>query len=154
MNPLSPTCTSSRLVTGARTARGLLVKAPPHGTLDDARAFIDAHFDEALTVAQLADLCALSVSRFATAFRERFEEAPYRYLCRVRVAAAQRLLLAGMPGSLVATEVGFFDQSHLARHFKRVCGMTPSAFVQHHLRSDCHAGHVTTMRLALGPRLG
>jgi AraC-like DNA-binding protein len=40
------------------------------------------------------------------------------------------LLLAGVSGSVVATEVGFFDQSHLARHFKRLCGMTPSAFVE------------------------
>lgn len=98
--------------------------------LEQARAFIHAHFDEPLTIAQLADVSSLSVSRFATVFRERFGEAPYRYLCSVRVAAAQRLLLDGLPGSLVATEVGFFDQSHLARHFKRICGMTPGAFVQ------------------------
>lgn len=154
MNPLSPNRTSGHIATGTRASRGLLVKPAAHGTLDDARTFIDTHFDEPLTVEQLAGLCALSVSRFAAAFRERFEEAPYRYLCRARVAAAQRLLLAGVPGSLVATEVGFFDQSHLARHFKRVCGMTPSAFVQHHQRDECQAGHVTAMRLALGPRLG
>jgi AraC-like DNA-binding protein len=30
----------------------------------------------------------------------------------------------------VATEVGFFDQSHFGRHFKRCCGMTPSMFVE------------------------
>ncbi|WP_224788873.1 helix-turn-helix domain-containing protein [Pandoraea terrae] len=100
------------------------------GPLDDARAFIHAHFDEPLRLAQLAELSALSVSRFATAFRERFGLSPYRYLCGVRIEAAQRLLLAGVPGSVVATEVGFFDQSHLARHFKRTCGMTPSAFLQ------------------------
>ncbi|WP_425495581.1 helix-turn-helix domain-containing protein [Pandoraea terrigena] len=113
-------------------------KAPPTGTLDDARTFMEAHFDEALTVPQLAEMCALSVSRFATAFRLRFGEAPHRYLCSVRVAAAQRLLLAGVPGSHVATEVGFFDQSHLARHFKRICGETPSEFVQRHLRHERH----------------
>ncbi|VVE01830.1 AraC family transcriptional regulator [Pandoraea horticolens] len=154
MNPRSPVCLSARMATDPRAPRGLLIERAVHGTLDDARAYIDAYFYEPLTVAQLADLCSLSVSRFATAFRERFEDAPYRYLCRVRVAAAQRLLLAGVPGSLVATEVGFFDQSHLARHFKRVCGMTPSAFVQHHLRDERHTGHVTTTRLTLGPRLG
>ncbi|WP_374625701.1 helix-turn-helix transcriptional regulator [Pandoraea sp.] len=95
---------------------------------------MESHFDEALSVPQLAQMCALSVSRFATAFRQRFGEAPHRYLCGVRVAAAQRLLLAGVPGSHVATDVGFFDQSHLARHFKRICGETPSEFVDRHRR--------------------
>ncbi|SAK84204.1 AraC family transcriptional regulator [Caballeronia pedi] len=97
--------------------------------LVDALAYIEANFDQTVSLAQLADLSALSVSRFATVFREQFGLSPYKYLCELRVRRAQTLLLAGVPGSVVATEVGFFDQSHLARHFKRMCGMTPSAFV-------------------------
>jgi AraC-like DNA-binding protein len=98
--------------------------------LVDALAYIESNFDKTVSLAQLADLSALSVSRFATVFREQFGLSPYRYLCELRVRRAQTLLLAGVPGSVVATEVGFFDQSHLARHFKRLCGMTPSAFIE------------------------
>ncbi|SPB17205.1 AraC family transcriptional regulator [Caballeronia novacaledonica] len=98
--------------------------------LFDALVYIEANFDKTVSLAQLADLSALSVSRFATVFREQFGLSPYKYLCELRVQRAQTLLLAGVPGSVVATEVGFFDQSHLARHFKRLCGMTPSAFVE------------------------
>ncbi|MEX3934480.1 helix-turn-helix domain-containing protein [Paraburkholderia phymatum] len=100
-------------------------------TLGDALAYIEANFDKTVSLAQLAELSALSVSRFATVFRQQIGLSPYRYLCDVRVRRAQSLLLAGVPGSVVATEVGFFDQSHLARHFKRFCGMTPSMFLQH-----------------------
>jgi AraC-like DNA-binding protein len=63
-------------------------------------------------------------------FRQQVGLSPYRYLCGVRIRRAQTLLLAGVPGSVVAAEVGFFDQSHFARHFKRFCGMTPSSFLQ------------------------
>jgi AraC-like DNA-binding protein len=98
--------------------------------LSEARAFIEAHFDEPVTLAQLAELSALSVSRFATVFRQQFGSSPYRYLCGLRIQRAQMLLLAGVPGSMVAAEVGFFDQSHLARHFKQFCGMTPSAYLK------------------------
>jgi transcriptional regulator GlxA family with amidase domain len=98
--------------------------------LVDALAYIEANFDKTVSLAQLADLSALSVSRFATVFREQFGLSPYKYLCELRVRRAQTLLLAGVPGSVVATEVGFFDQSHLARHFKRLCGETPSAYVE------------------------
>jgi AraC-like DNA-binding protein len=98
--------------------------------LTEARAFIEAHFDEPVTLAQLAELSALSVSRFATVFRQQFGSSPYRYLCGLRIQRAQVLLLAGVPGSVVAAEVGFFDQSHFARHFKRFCGMTPSMYLK------------------------
>ena len=99
-------------------------------SLNAARAFIEAHFNEPVTLAQLAALSALSVSRFATVFRQQYGSSPYRYLCGVRIQRAQTLLLEGVPGSVVATEVGFFDQSHFGRHFKRCCGMTPSMFIQ------------------------
>ncbi|MDN4573253.1 AraC family transcriptional regulator [Pandoraea cepalis] len=135
MNATSPSCSSASRAVAYR-------KPAPTGTLDDARAFMESHFNEALSVPQLAEMCALSVSRFATAFRQRFGEAPHRYLCSVRVAAAQRLLLAGVPGSHVATDVGFFDQSHLARHFKRLCGETPSEFVQRHRTHERHRPRV------------
>uniref|UniRef100_E1TF30 Transcriptional regulator, AraC family n=1 Tax=Burkholderia sp. (strain CCGE1003) TaxID=640512 RepID=E1TF30_BURSG len=99
-------------------------------SLNAARAFIEAHFNEPVTLAQLAALSALSVSRFATVFRQQYGSSPYRYLCGLRIQRAQTLLLEGVPGSVVATEVGFFDQSHFGRHFKRCCGMTPSMFIQ------------------------
>jgi AraC-like DNA-binding protein len=99
-------------------------------SLNAARAFIEAHFNEPVTLAQLAALSALSVSRFATVFRQQYGSSPYRYLCGVRIQRAQTMLLEGVPGSVVATEVGFFDQSHFGRHFKRCCGMTPSMFIQ------------------------
>lgn len=105
--------------------------------LFEARAFIEAHFDEPVTLAQLAALSALSVSRFATVFRQQFGSSPYRYLCGLRVQRAQILLLEGVPGSMVAAEVGFFDQSHLARHFKQICGMTPSAYLKTARKHSC-----------------
>ncbi|MFP3563595.1 helix-turn-helix domain-containing protein [Paraburkholderia sp. SIMBA_030] len=116
-------------------------------TLNAARAFIEAHFAEPVTLAQLAELSALSVSRFATVFRQQYGSSPYRYLCGLRIQRAQTLLLEGVPGSVVATEVGFFDQSHFGRHFKRCCGMTPSMFIE---RAAAHGGaqSVSSMKRA------
>ncbi|MEU4670432.1 helix-turn-helix domain-containing protein [Amycolatopsis sp. NPDC023774] len=41
---------------------------------------------------------------------------------------ARRLLLAGVPAAAVATEVGFYDQSHLTRHFNRMLGVSRGRF--------------------------
>ncbi|OAJ56046.1 AraC family transcriptional regulator [Paraburkholderia ginsengiterrae] len=127
-------------------------------SLNAARAFIEAHFDELVTLTQLAGLSVLSVSRFATVFRQQYGSSPYRYLCGLRIQRAQTLLLKGVPGTVVATKVGFFDQSHFGRHFKRCCGTTPSIFVRRsatdslrraldgELRCDSRAAECTNVR--------
>lgn len=53
---------------------------------------------------------------------------PHAYLTTLRVREARRLLAAGMPAARVATEVGFTDQAHLTRHFKRIVGVPPAAY--------------------------
>jgi AraC family transcriptional regulator len=50
------------------------------------------------------------------------------YVQRVRVEEASRLLAEGEPISAVALAVGYHDQSHLTRAFKKVMGLTPGVF--------------------------
>ncbi|HEY2928902.1 AraC family transcriptional regulator [Piscinibacter sp.] len=99
--------------------------------LSIARALdhIHGHLGERLPLEDLAAIARLSVFRFATVFRQRVGESPHRYICRLRVERAQALLRDGMPAAIVATETGFYDQSHLSRHFKSVCGMTPGRYL-------------------------
>ncbi|MEX3815042.1 helix-turn-helix transcriptional regulator [Paraburkholderia sp. BR13439] len=94
-----------------------------------AVAFIDSSFAQPVSLATLAATAGLSVSRFATLFRKEVGISPHRYVCLVRIQHAKRLLRDGVPPSEVATEVGFFDQSHLGRHFRRAVGVTPGHFV-------------------------
>ncbi|MBK7473215.1 MAG: HAD-IA family hydrolase [Betaproteobacteria bacterium] len=96
--------------------------------LDGVLAHIQAHLGRPLPLAGLAALAGLSVWRFATVFRQRVGVPPHRYIRVQRVRRAQALLRAGMPAATVASEVGFYDQSHLARCFKRYCSMTPGQY--------------------------
>jgi AraC-like DNA-binding protein len=97
--------------------------------IERAVAFIERSFAQPVSLATLASTAGLSVSRFATLFRKEVGISPHRYVCLVRVRHAQRLLRDGVPPCAVATEVGFFDQSHLGRHFRRMVGMTPGDYV-------------------------
>ena len=108
--------------TPARAARHSRSRALDH---------IHGHLGERLPLEDLAAIARLSVFRFATVFRQRVGESPHRYICRLRVERAQALLRDGMPAAIVATETGFYDQSHLSRHFKSVCGMTPGQYLTH-----------------------
>ena len=96
--------------------------------LDGVLAHIQAHLGRPLPLSGLAAIAGLSVWRFATVLRLSTGLPPHRYIGLQRVRRAQVLLRQGVPAAAVASEVGFCDQSHLARSFKRVCNMTPGQF--------------------------
>ncbi|WP_425325502.1 helix-turn-helix domain-containing protein [Paraburkholderia sacchari] len=101
----------------------------PGQAVQRALDFIDACFAEPISLSALAGIAGLSISRFAVRFSAEVGVSPQQYVRHVRVRQAQRLLSHGLPPSIVAAEVGFFDQSHLCRHFKRVLGTTPKAWL-------------------------
>lgn len=90
---------------------------------------IHTHFHEPVTLPDLATIAGLSISRFAFRFTQEVGLSPHQYLKCVRVHHAIQLLMLGISPSIVAAEVGFFDQSHLCRNFKRVLGTTPGQWV-------------------------
>ncbi|MCK2220864.1 AraC family transcriptional regulator [Actinomadura sp. ATCC 31491] len=62
------------------------------------------------------------------AFKEATGLPPHAYLTSLRVRTARRLLEDGVRPALVAAEVGFTDQAHLTRHFRRIVGVPPAAY--------------------------
>lgn len=106
----------------------IVVEGARRRSLEPALAHIQLHLGEPLRLELLAELCGLSLWRFARVFRERVGISPARYVNQQRIAHAQALLNQGIPAARVASEVGFYDQSHLNRRFKRQCGVTPGQF--------------------------
>lgn len=61
-------------------------------------------------------------------FRDAYGLPPHAFVTQLRVREACRLLAAGLPAVEVAPAVGFFDQAHLSRHFRRLVGVPPGAY--------------------------
>ncbi len=80
----------------------------------------------------LALATGMSPFTLLRAFRGETGLPPHAYLNQVRVRLARRLLDGGMAPAEVAAEVGFADQAHLTRHFKRVMGVPPGAYQREH----------------------
>lgn len=98
--------------------------------------YIHGCFDQDLTLTELAAYAGHSVTHFSRLFRQATGQSPYRYLIRCRVERARELLSEGeWTVAQVAQMVGFFDQSHLARAFKRAYGISPSAVRVRHGRN-------------------
>jgi AraC-like DNA-binding protein len=74
----------------------------------------------------------LGTSRFSAlrAFKRHFGLPPHNYQIHLRVERAQNGLRSGLSPARVAVDCGFFDQSHLTRHFKRVLGTTPAQYAR------------------------
>jgi AraC family transcriptional regulator len=90
--------------------------------------YIEANLDRNISLADIAGVAGLSVSHFKSLFRESAGVPAHQYLIRRRVERAKNLIAEDrMPISQVAFEAGFAHQSHLARHMRRLLGVSPKA---------------------------
>jgi AraC-like DNA-binding protein len=103
----------------------------PRGASGIARAVAARLSDELVGPPSLAEVAAdLGLSRYQLlrAFRDSMGMPPYAWLAQHRVARARTLLDAGHRPAEAASLVGFADQAHLTRWFRRVLGVTPGAY--------------------------
>ncbi len=101
---------------------------PDRGVARNLRDLLDDRLTEGIALDEAARLLHTHPAHLVRAFGGVFGLAPHQYLVSRRVDLARRLLLEGRPAREVATAAGFYDQSHLTRHFKRVVGTTPGRY--------------------------
>ena len=92
---------------------------------------LETRHREPLSMKELADASGLSSTHFNRRFAELIGVSPTRLLHSIRIDHARHLLArTDQTISDIAIEVGYYDQSHLTRHFRRQCGITPRAYRQ------------------------
>ncbi|WP_424641957.1 AraC family transcriptional regulator [Embleya sp. AB8] len=104
-----------------------------------ARAVRDRLADQLVEPPSLGELAAgIGLSRYQTlrAFRDVAGLPPYAWLAQHRVTRAKVLLARGMTPAQAALAVGFADQAHLGRWFRRVLGVTPAGYRNSVLRHN------------------
>ncbi|MFW6187300.1 MAG: helix-turn-helix domain-containing protein [Actinomycetota bacterium] len=102
------------------------------GVVRRARAFIDAHLDEALGVAEIAAAARVSPQGLVLAFRRHLDTTPAGYLRAARLDAAHRDLVAADPSDgttveTVARRWGFADPARFAEAYRGQHGQGPDA---------------------------
>lgn len=108
--------------------RSRLDPMPSSRAVDVLRAYLHDHMADRVTLDDLAQATGLTQYAVLRAFRRTLGLPPHRYLTQLRVQRARQLLRAGHRPAAVAHVVGFADQSHLNRHFRRLVGVTPAVF--------------------------
>ena len=99
------------------------------GAMRRVREYVEVHLGESIDLSMLAGVAGLSVHHFARQFKQSAGVTPHVYLTQKRVERAQEMLVqTDLPLAEIAFAVGFFDQGHLARHFRHMLGTTPREF--------------------------
>lgn len=99
--------------------------------LQQVKEYINAHLDRDLKLIELAASVQLSPYHFLRLFKQSMAATPHQYILERRVEKAKCLLEHGQLSiAEVAVTVGFCDQSHLTRYFKRIVGITPKQLLQ------------------------
>ncbi|MBU6410378.1 MAG: helix-turn-helix domain-containing protein [Verrucomicrobia bacterium] len=94
-----------------------------------ARQFIEAHYQDQLSLDAVAHEAGMSRFYFCKQFRKVTGIKFAHYIARVRVEKAKNLLLnANYRISEVAFEVGFQSLTHFNRAFKRIAGQSPTDY--------------------------
>lgn len=105
----------------------------PHIGKDDfvvaqAREYLEDHYSEDVSLAQLAAITSRSLFHLARAFSEALGLPPHAYLESIRIQHARELLSSGMSVVDTALSLGYPDQSHFTHRFRRHTGVTPGQY--------------------------
>lgn len=101
-------------------------------TAQRARDYLHDNLARDVGLQALATACGIDRYRLTRAFKAAYGLAPHAYLIQLRLARARRLLASGVSPADVAVTLGFADQSHLGRWFRRAYQLTPA-----HYRKRC-----------------
>jgi AraC family transcriptional regulator len=107
----------------------VVVGGLPGAKLRRVTVYIQSNLERRLRLTELALVAHMSPYHFARLFKIATGESPHRFVVRQRIAAATALLTASTsPIGSIARTTGFRTASQFATTFRRVTGLTPSAF--------------------------
>lgn len=93
--------------------------------------YIEANLSRNLRLDELAENVGLSPSYFCTAFVHSTGMPPHQWMLQRRIEQAKGMLVSeGAETVEIASALGFADQSHFCRFFRRFVGATPATFAR------------------------
>ncbi len=100
-----------------------------HESVRSARRFLEHHYSSSITIEQLSRDAALSPYYFIRLFRRVYRQTPHQYLMQQRISRAKELLRnTDLPITEICMSVGFESLGSFSTLFRKVAGVSPSAY--------------------------
>ncbi|MGE8361527.1 AraC family ligand binding domain-containing protein [Pseudomonas sp.] len=90
------------------------------------REWLESRLEQPPSLEELAAFCGLSPWQTLRRFSRQCGLPPHQWLIHLRLERALPLVLQGKPLSEIALQLGFCDQAHFSRVFRRTYGVPPS----------------------------
>ncbi len=124
------------LVELSRTSKGARIKKAPVW-LSKVVDLINNKYSRNITLTEMAESAVVHPSHLVEVFREHHHCTPGEFLRRVRIDSAIRQLRnPEIHLAEISNSVGFSDQSHFTRIFKRLTGLTPAQYHNLHINPN------------------
>jgi AraC-like DNA-binding protein len=97
--------------------------------LQAARKHLEQKLCNKLSLKKLASIAGLSPEYFCRKFKKKYGESPFQTRSRLRAEAAMKLLkYSDHPMKQIAEELGYSDEYHFSKEFKKYAGIPPGKF--------------------------
>lgn len=107
-----------------------LISGSTHPRLKSIMAAVHKAPERDWSLSEMAEISAMSRSKFSDLFKQTVGLSPMEYLTELRLDKARKLLKMNQPVSLVANAIGYDSASSLARVFKKRFGITPKQWIK------------------------
>ena len=102
-------------------------------SLANTVAYMEYHFREDITMADLASMSGMSSRHFRRVFHEIYGTSPLKYLHTLRIRSAARLLRStDLPVTEIAIRSGYSDGNYFSGKFKQIMGIPPLRYRNSH----------------------
>lgn len=118
--------------------------SPNNPTIRDIARYLDAHYDEDISLQDIASRFYLSREYISRKFKQEYGVNLSDYLCQIRMSKAKLLLLNDkLRLHHIAGMVGYQDEKYFGKVFKKLEGVTPGEFRRRHSANPQPLSHIT-----------
>jgi AraC family transcriptional regulator, transcriptional activator for feuABC-ybbA operon len=97
--------------------------------IEETIDYISHHYNQAITLSELAKLAGLSKSHYSRLFKKNVGYSPIEYLTHLRIDRAKEFLAhSDILIKEVSQHVGYEDELYFSRIFKKIVGVSPTQF--------------------------
>jgi AraC-like DNA-binding protein/mannose-6-phosphate isomerase-like protein (cupin superfamily) len=106
-----------------------LEETRPVAQISELLGYMEQHYDDPLTVADLAQVACMSQTTLMRTFGRIMGRSPIDHLIRLRISKAKELLrTTGASVTDIAFQVGFNDSNYFSRQFRQVNATSPREY--------------------------
>lgn len=103
---------------------------PYYNIINKARQYILRNIHRDITLDMLSNYLGFSKSYIIRIFKNVYGQTPYAYVLNLKINKAKMLISTSNKVNLgdIAKDVGFYDQSHFTKSFRKIYGVNPKLY--------------------------